>query len=142
MIDSTNWTVSAPWSHKQQDDKWIVGKWQTERTKIHANGDVSLGKHEELVSELYQFQTEWAAASHARFCNRIEFRPQRFGTSRLVGWSGGTETGFSVANREVLRVSQGGEIEKFDLPYLVWVWLRTSALGRGFKAFWYGRGND
>lgn len=140
MIDSTNWTVGAPWSHRQQGDKWVVGKWQTERMKIHANGDVSLGKHEELVSELYEFETEWAAASHARFCNRIEPRPPQVPTYGVLDWSGERGTSFCVGNREVWRVLQGGQVERFDLPYFVWAWLRTSALARGLKAFWYGWG--
>lgn len=40
--------------------------------------------------------------------------------------------------REVLRVSQDGVIEKFDLPYFVSCWLKTTTLYRFYKTLMHG----
>jgi len=45
---------------------------------------------------------------------------------------------FNIGSKAVLTLNANGEIETFDLPFLIWVWLRKTWPFRFAKAFWYG----
>lgn len=146
MIFSTD----GQWSYRQQGEKWVVSKWTSERMRICTDGTVLYHDNplEHQVAELYEFQTEWAAESHARFCNRLEnnYGAITFthpwsvdGRVSVIG-SSTNQFEFWQAGREIICIGSGNEVKTFDLPYLIWIWLRTTWLGRGLKAFWYGWG--
>lgn len=97
--------------------------------------------------ERYRFLTEEAARLCANIFNRDLVRYEQPRLSLIVDGSG-TITGMNISacsryfgseGRVYLSVSQGGAIEKIDVPYFVWMWLRTTAVGRITKALWYGR---
>jgi len=144
MIFST----MGQWSYRQQGDKWVVSKWTSERMRICTDGTVLYHDDplEHQVAELYEFQTEWAAESHARFCNRLEssngaisfIQPMYLKDSLFIGQPNQFE--FRQAGREVICINQDGEVKTFDVPYLVWLWLKTTSLAKGLRAFWYGWG--
>lgn len=144
MIFST----MGQWSYRQQGDKWVVSKWTSERMRTCHNGSVFYHANpiERRVAELYEFQTEWAAESHARFCNRLENdgRVISFAQPWIVNHSicisQSNEFEFRQSGREVICINQDGEIKTFDLPYLIWIWVKTTSLAKGLRAFWYGWG--
>lgn len=142
-------SIVGQWSHRQQGDKWVVSKWASERIRVCTNGTILYHGDplENQVAELYEFQTEWAAKSHARFCNRLDqyqfdtisfTQPLHLTGGMLIGQSNQFE--FLQSGKVVVRIGCSGDVQVFNLPYLAWIWLRTTWLGRGLKAFWYGWG--
>ena len=142
------------WTHRKIDDKWVVGKWICERIRFDTNGNMYTyhdDPEEELMSETYEFETEWAAESHARFCNRLEkndgpiffTNPMRIGGSNfdcsLVQCD--NTIVFQVvrpSEKIVVKITHDGKLDYVDVPYIVSVWLKNSALGKLLKKFWYG----
>lgn len=94
--------------------------------------------------ERYRFLTEEAARLCANIFNRDLSLYERPPLSLIVNGDGmivgmNLSRSFVSEGRDYLIVSQFGTIEKIDVPYLVWTWLRKSAVGRIAKALWYGQ---
>lgn len=95
--------------------------------------------------ELYPFLTAEAAYLFADILNRdqakhytppgisFHFTPQGSTAANF-----GFETYFRSADRTVVSWDQHGVITKLDLPYIAWLWLRTTAPARVAKALWKG----
>ena len=88
------------------------------------------------------FQTAEVASIYTCILNRDL---QKYGNSTSlwqgVGFTGSINTSweFRVANRQVVVINQSGGIEKLDLPWIVWTWLKLSAAGKLVRAIWYGQ---
>lgn len=133
MIFSTG----GQWSHRQEGDKWLVGKWSKQRFVILADGKMEWSHEvkETLNSELYEFQTEWAAESQARFCNRIEEEPslEYFATS--VESHRVFHDRISFTKPMLVRNSVFPVGTRHAQGFYSWI-------GRVLKAFWYGWGRN
>lgn len=86
--------------------------------------------------ERYRFLTEEAARLCANIFNRDLDRYEQPRLSLIVDGAG-TITGMKIS--ACGRFYQGGTIEKIDVTYSVFTWLRKSAFGRITKALWYGQ---
>lgn len=136
-------TLSGNWQATEEDGRWAVSERSNEVMRLSSDGTMHLGK------KTYWFSTrEWAELCANRL-NALDVAVR--GRGEMVRWtmSGGNlgigttaptaKFVFMASNaREVIRMSHSGELEKFDLPYFVWSWLRSNALTKFFKRLWYG----
>lgn len=88
------------------------------------------------------FQTAEVASIYAGILNRDL---QKY-SSIVSVWQGVVVTGnintnwvYRSAGREVIALNQGGAIERLDLPWIVWTWLKLSAAGKLARTIWYGQ---
>lgn len=129
------------WEVEQRDGKWFCCGYSYERV-----GRLEIGNTEPV--ECHEFTTEWAAKAQQRFCVRLQ--EDKFALA-VLPWASKYGTGIATAshvnsfewrlgNLTVLTIDQRNELLGFDLPYLVWCWIKTTAVARGLRAFWYGWG--
>jgi hypothetical protein len=97
--------------------------------------------------ECYHFQTKSVATKFADILNRDAQKyswgvsltsmahPCTISLNSAINHFVISETG-----KEIFRMSQNGRIEKFNLPYLVWVWFRSTSCAKALKTLWYGQG--
>jgi len=93
--------------------------------------------------ERYQFLTKGIAAEFASILNRNEYQTgvtSGYWTATTANIEWAQTMVFKEAGREIMRMNVGGSIDKLDLPYLIWVWLRSTPLVKFMKALWYGQG--
>lgn len=136
-------TLNGNWQASEEDGRWAVSEQTNEVMRISSDGTLQLGK------KIYWFSTrEWAELCANRL-NTMDVAVR--GRGQTISWvNSGFNLGigttapaakfvFMVNNaREVVRMSHSGELEKFDLPYFVWSWIRGSALTKFLKRLWYG----
>ena len=105
---------------------------------ISANSD--LGGY--TILERYPFLTAEVASLFAGILNRdaAKHAPsiQLYFTPQTGSVTGQFQTYFKSADKLVARWDHTGTLIELDLPYLVWVWLRTTAPVRVAKALWKG----
>ena len=94
--------------------------------------------------ESYPFKTiEWAELC-ARSLNRLEPQPPsliyralgRYDT--LTGANVSLKTVYSSGGKEVVRLSNTGTLEKFDLPFFVGFWWRGTTVYRAWRVLMWG----
>lgn len=95
-------------------------------------------------SEEYAFCTHGWAELCVRSFNRLESPPPTLayiagGRYVLTGASPGSlKTIYSSHGKEVVRMSNTGALEKFDLPFFVGVWWRGTTVYRAWRKFLWG----
>jgi hypothetical protein len=113
----------------------------TERMRLGAGGSFGIGNNTPTIHERYCFQTAGVAQIFAGILNRdLDKQVQHItltdGCGIIIGQSNQFE--MRSAGREVMRMDKDGVIVKLDMPYLVWCWLRTTAVARFLRTLWYG----
>ena len=112
-----------------------------ERMRIETDGTVSFRDTSEPV-ERYKFQTEEVARIFVGILNRdLQKNSSIVSVWQDVGFTGSINTNlvYRSAGREVIALNQYGGIERLDLPWIVWTWLKLSAAGKLVRAIWYGQ---
>jgi hypothetical protein len=96
--------------------------------------------------ERYEFLTPEVAYAFAGILNRSEQRlwiissgKVLFGFTSMAAVNTTTNWHWKIANREVLVTGPDQQVVKLDLPWIVWLWIRQSALAKFAKALWYGQ---
>lgn len=112
-----------------------------ERMRLSANGSLGIGGGRNIL-ERYPFMTAEVAQICADVFNR-DFRNNqilREITLSGLGLTIGQPNVFEMRDcgREVVRIDSNHRIVKLDLPYITWIWLRTTAPVRIAKALWRG----
>lgn len=136
------------WEVEQIDGKWFCNGYSYERMRFTDEGNLQLGCSH--ASETHEFTTEWAARAQKRFCERLQedvnvltvgqwASKYGSGTAR-VNVSVTNSFEWRLGNRTVIAFDQRHQVKTFDLPYIVWCWIKTTAVARGLRAFWYGWG--
>lgn len=93
------------------------------------------------------FQTAEVASMYAGILNRdLRNNGSTVSYGASFGFAGIGVTGtlntsweFRIASRQVVVINQSGAIEKLDLPWIVWTWLKLSAAGKLARTIWYGQ---
>ena len=88
------------------------------------------------------FQTAEVASIYAGILNRdLQKNSSIVSVWQDVGFTGSINTNlvYRSAGREVIALNQYGGIERLDLPWIVWTWLKLSAAGKLVRAIWYGQ---
>lgn len=134
------------WEVVERDGRWHCEQYHNEVMRFGADGSFGIGGSRAPIRS-YPFLTrEWAEACLHRMqeMDRAfappEYRTLKFNSLHRLGVGSGVGNHFEFrsSGREVIRVGQGGAIERIDLPFLVWAWLRNTPLVRGLKRLWYG----
>lgn len=116
-------------------------------------GRFIVGKEGDLIVNGPSFATNQFAQAHAKFCNRtdqilLECQHQLKGRGVLTisNYDGIFPSGSGygplcpryTSDGVTLAEWEGGRLVQLNVPYLLWVWLRTSVLARGLRALWRG----
>lgn len=84
--------------------------------------------------ETYSFDTQWAADEMRRFCQALERQDfdLDYSTVKLTSTNGSTtsyiSTYFKLNDHTFLEQNSCGNVTKFDLPFLVVLWFKTTSL--------------
>lgn len=136
------------WIVEKLKDKWVVRRECSEKARYYSDGSMGFG--EANYTEVYEFQTAWAAYAHAATCNRLEevieniHNPQRnaiiFANSG-IGSEYNLNSVFKIyksPEKVVLSISRDGKDDYFDLPFFLWVYFKNTKIVKVAKMFWYG----
>lgn len=96
--------------------------------------------------ECYQFLTKEVAQKFLQVlqndanvywsnCSTITQGVYAFTSSSAVNVS----TYWTLQGHQVIVLDHEGRVVKFDLPWMVWCWIRTSGLTKMLMALWYGQ---
>lgn len=142
------WTTHT-WQIEKENDKYIVGKFSNEVMRLSNDGSLGVGGNKQPI-EKYEFQTyEWAQLM-LNFCQRLDGKTGYFSTvSGNYSWAiSNTSIGthaifdtswsYSFASKEILKVDSTGKIVKFDLPFIVWQWIKVSKFSKFLKTLMWG----
>ena len=117
----------------------------TERMRIGADGNLSLGNDAAEVHERYCFQTAEVAQIFARILNKdLDSQVQHVTLSSEYAVAFNSmriDSSWMFNQREVARSDGAGKLLKLDLPYIVWTWIKLSAGARFLRTLWYGVGH-
>ena len=113
----------------------------TERIRIGADGSVGIGGGDTVI-ERYPFKTAEVAQICANIFNRDAAKHAASGnfyfTPQGSAVANQFQTYFKSANKIIARWDHTGVLVELDLPYITWIWLRTTAPVRLIKALWRG----
>jgi hypothetical protein len=138
-----NYWQPFAWDIEKQGDKYVVGKWTTVAMRLSADGSLGIGSARQAI-EQHEFQTlEWAQVM-LKFCKGLDQQSGSFSfTNSNIVWANthanfNTSVDWKFANHSVVTLGHDGEILKFDLPFIVWQWLKLSKFSKFMKALMWG----
>lgn len=143
--DTHVWYSNPQWEVDEDGDEFAVSFHTNEVMRLGSDGSLHIGK-----PKPYMFKTrEWA-----QLCaDRLNSLDRAFDTtpSSLVFYGGNLGIGttspqyrFHVSSgpTPIVTIDQNHTLTYVNVPYIVKVWLRSTALWRGLKRLWYGERNE
>jgi hypothetical protein len=127
MIGSTGWAVTPGVKG------WLCGK-------MHGDGSMSV----------YKFQTQEWAELCKRSMERLDKweNERRWGTSlasTIIGYQGQITsahhllmTRFELEGKNILQLDHNREVIKFDVPAIIYLWLKTTWIPKFFNRLMWG----
>lgn len=132
------------WLAERVDDHWEVYYTPTERMRIGADGSLQFGGQPEYI-----FQTqEWAQLCADRL-NSLDAAFGRGPNCMFIDTSGSLLIGatspklklttvFRTSDKTLFVMDEKGAIIVFDIPQMILLWWKTTAVYKALKRLWYG----
>jgi len=131
------------WEVHQREGRYAVCKVSNERMRFGADGSVGIGSCG--PEPMYWYDTQDFAELSRRWCERMdqvayELTGPKNRITVGLGYVVNSQIGttFKVNHKTVAHIDANGNVVAFDLPWIVWTWMKTTALVKIAKRLWYG----
>jgi hypothetical protein len=135
------------WRNKMMTGTYNQPHWEVQKSR---NGWVCAKIDQGYIEESYPFQTsEWAMLCKQAMDRHDQFlNERRWGGStasfvwnhqgQLTGSLNFAMTHWQLENKPIVVWDQNRQIVKFDMPALVWIWLKTTWVPKAYKRLMWG----